>query len=309
MPKYSNIPFHENPPNTGLANEFYIKQTHAIPHFNFLPHYHEKIEISSPGPGASGNILIDGAVHIIEPHYIYTAGPGSVHAYDLKINIHEPFVVVIIQTGSIASILHRFGMADVQTAYDALGHLPAVLNDRSLRIRTAMIALASGYICKEGKDFTCGSVKSPIESHTAATDAAALWTIFAELLAPRDPAIKGGPPLLKGGPPSLVRRVIDAVEKLYTQPVSLREIACDAASSVSRMSHLFKKTTGMTVLDFLNQKRIEHAKRLLAQSDRSISSIAVECGFESFSYFSQVFRKYCGCSPREWARNEKLTKE
>lgn len=66
--------------------------------------------------------------------------------------------------------------------------------------------------------------------------------------------------------------------------------------------HMFKKVTGLTINEYLLQKRIESAKFLLSSSDSPVSQIAMELGFGSFSLFSSNFRKVCGLTPREYRK-------
>ena len=58
----------------------------------------------------------------------------------------------------------------------------------------------------------------------------------------------------------------------------------------------------MKITDFLTRCRIEEAKRLLRTTDQSVSDIAVESGFESFSYFSTVFKKVVGMTPVQYRK-------
>jgi AraC-like DNA-binding protein len=51
---------------------------------------------------------------------------------------------------------------------------------------------------------------------------------------------------------------------------------------------------------YLQQVRVEKAKRLLTDSKKNITDIAMDCGFASSAYFSNVFRGLTGCAPRDW---------
>ena len=66
------------------------------------------------------------------------------------------------------------------------------------------------------------------------------------------------------------------------------------------LSMLFKHVTGLTFRDYLNKVRVEDAKRLLISTDYQIMEIAVACGFNDQSYFTKVFKKYTGLSPRNF---------
>lgn len=68
----------------------------------------------------------------------------------------------------------------------------------------------------------------------------------------------------------------------------------------SYFSTLFKQSTGSSFKEYLNMVRIEESKRLLANTDYSIIDIAVAVGFEDQSYFSKVFRKYTGMTPKQF---------
>jgi two-component system response regulator YesN len=56
----------------------------------------------------------------------------------------------------------------------------------------------------------------------------------------------------------------------------------------------------MSLREYINELRIEEAKRLLISTNSTISEVASEVGYDNISYFSTVFRKTCGMSPIEW---------
>ena len=63
------------------------------------------------------------------------------------------------------------------------------------------------------------------------------------------------------------------------------------------MAHSFTKFTGMSPIQYLNQRRLETACQLLRDTDYSISDISSQTGFSSQSYFTQIFRKFYGITP------------
>ncbi len=71
------------------------------------------------------------------------------------------------------------------------------------------------------------------------------------------------------------------------------------------MSRLFRRETGTTLIQYLNQVRMTHACTLLASSNMKISDIAAQTGYESPSYFNQAFRKHTGMAPMAY-RQQKL---
>ena len=80
-------------------------------------------------------------------------------------------------------------------------------------------------------------------------------------------------------------------------PLSRREIADAIGVSENHLSRIFRRELGITPWDYLNRYRIKQAKELLISTDRSITSVALEVGFNDPAYFSRVFRKQVGLSP------------
>lgn len=85
-----------------------------------------------------------------------------------------------------------------------------------------------------------------------------------------------------------------------TKRIALNEVAKEFNISPSYLSVLFSKYNDIGFSDYINQCKIDAAKRMLAEGDLKIYEIADELGFESTSYFSRVFKKVSGLSPREY---------
>ena len=73
--------------------------------------------------------------------------------------------------------------------------------------------------------------------------------------------------------------------------------------SYDRFRHLFTEHFGISPNSYLTNQRINHAKRLLKSSDASITDIAYDCGFNSSSQFTNIFKKYVGITPKEYRNN------
>ena len=56
----------------------------------------------------------------------------------------------------------------------------------------------------------------------------------------------------------------------------------------------------MSLREYINERRVEEAKRLLLSTTKTVSEIACEVGFENISYFSTVFHKFTGLPPVDW---------
>ena len=100
----------------------------------------------------------------------------------------------------------------------------------------------------------------------------------------------------------LVRKSIAHINHDLTQDLSLQAQADLFSVTPSYLSHLFKKETGMTLSNYVNQQRINHAKYLLTTTDLQIQQIAHDCGFIDICYFSKIFKKYTGVPPSEYRK-------
>jgi YesN/AraC family two-component response regulator len=89
---------------------------------------------------------------------------------------------------------------------------------------------------------------------------------------------------------------------LYEE-LSLDRLAEVAGLNRSYLSLLFKKETGITISDFIQLERIEEAKRLIEVPEISLSDIASRLHFNDQSYFTKVFKKYTGITPKQFRTN------
>lgn len=99
----------------------------------------------------------------------------------------------------------------------------------------------------------------------------------------------------------IVKAIIDKIDSDLSAEYSQNSIADEIGISKYYLAHIFKKHTGMALMQYINERRIMAAKRLLCESDTSISEIASKCGF-SPSYFSEQFKSRTSLSPTEYRR-------
>jgi YesN/AraC family two-component response regulator len=97
---------------------------------------------------------------------------------------------------------------------------------------------------------------------------------------------------------------VDTVKKYIADHLQDKIRAEDLAELVHMndqyLMRLFKKETGMSVTEYLTDQRMEVAAGLLRKTDRSINFIACCTGCEDSSYFTKLFKKYSGCTPKEY---------
>ena len=98
---------------------------------------------------------------------------------------------------------------------------------------------------------------------------------------------------------SLVKSFLD---EHYKEKRSLESVAGHFFIDKHYLARLFKEQYGVTLVTYLQQVRITHAKRMLRFTDKSIEEIGLECGIGELNYFSRVFKKLEGVSPSEFRR-------
>lgn len=98
----------------------------------------------------------------------------------------------------------------------------------------------------------------------------------------------------------LIKKAIRYISKNFQHTLTLDEVASHVHLNPSYFSTLFKQSTGSSFKEYLNLVRIEESKRLLANTDYSIIDISIAVGFEDQSYFSKVFKKYTGLTPKQY---------
>jgi len=104
----------------------------------------------------------------------------------------------------------------------------------------------------------------------------------------------------------IVNDVNNYIIKNYNKKITLNEIASKLHISRSYLSRLYKKEQGETIINFLNKTRIEMAKKLLKKTTLRISEVANEVGFDDPAYFTHVFIKYTGSSPKDYRENKSI---
>lgn len=98
----------------------------------------------------------------------------------------------------------------------------------------------------------------------------------------------------------LVKKAVQYISQNYTSNITLEDVAEYVHLNPAYFSTLFKQSSGSTFKEYLNMVRIEESKRLLLNTDYTIIDIAIAVGFEDQSYFSKVFKKFTGLTPKQY---------
>lgn len=104
-----------------------------------------------------------------------------------------------------------------------------------------------------------------------------------------------------------IGEIVNFIEDNYNRQLTLPETAARFGISESGLTKKIKTFTNMTFKEYLTKTRIEAAKSLLISSEKNITDIAYECGYNSSNFFGDVFKKSVGMSPSSYRKM--LTKQ
>lgn len=102
----------------------------------------------------------------------------------------------------------------------------------------------------------------------------------------------------------LSSRIKKYLHQHYASKITIETLSRDLLCSKSTLTNTFKKSYDISIIEYLNQLRLEKAKQLLENSSQSIKGIAMECGFSDQNYFTKVFLKYFSKTPSEYRRDK-----
>ena len=100
-----------------------------------------------------------------------------------------------------------------------------------------------------------------------------------------------------------IRAVVNYIHLHLDEDLSLSLIATHFKKNASSLSSAFSKEVGMSVTNYIHQARIKEAILYFNTTKMSVSEVAVAVGFQDFAYFSRLFHKQIGCSPRDYCKN------
>lgn len=104
---------------------------------------------------------------------------------------------------------------------------------------------------------------------------------------------------------NLIRKSIIYMQEHYREELSLTDISKIIGLSGNYFSHLFKKETGKSYVEYLNEIRLREVMKDLKKSDEKILTIAQKHGFQNLEYFSRFFKRQTGESPAKWRKINK----
>jgi AraC family transcriptional regulator, transcriptional activator of pobA len=100
----------------------------------------------------------------------------------------------------------------------------------------------------------------------------------------------------------LLAEVFDVIERRFAEAISLRDVAAAVGLSSGHLTTLVGRRTGRTVQQWITERRLAEARRLLTETDATVAAIAVRAGYRDAGYLTRRFRAAHGSTPQAWRR-------
>ena len=113
--------------------------------------------------------------------------------------------------------------------------------------------------------------------------------------------------VLRDNTMSYVRKAVSYLASHLDENIRIVDVAGEVGIAPAYLQRIFRQSTGMTIVDYLNRLRIQQSKRLLMFSDDPVTDVAITVGFNSRQHFFRVFQAETGMSPREFRKAQRGT--
>jgi AraC-like DNA-binding protein len=274
---------YESPGETGLVRCI----VHGFPSLLSRWHFHDEYELHLI-TATSGKTFVGDWIGTFEPGHLVLCGPrlphnwvsadapvGGVPERDLVIQFaHGPIAHAAEQIPEMTEVMvllerarqgiEFFGLAD-----RAAQHFQAVKSARGFQRLAAFCSYLSD-LARWGDYRLLSSVRMQGEEDEAENDQ--------------------------------VDKLVNRILRDHAQPLSAAELAAELGMNESRFSRFFRRATGNTFPDFINRIRVNRASQLLMESDRLVSHICFEVGFNNVANFNRRFLEIKGMTPSEFRR-------
>ena len=100
-------------------------------------------------------------------------------------------------------------------------------------------------------------------------------------------------------------QIVSYITNNYKEKITLDELAFIFSTNRSTLCKEFKKATGKTIVEFMNDKKIDKAKSLIISTDLTFTEIAEKLNFISIHYFTRLFKSTTGLTPKEFRKKNK----
>ena len=249
-----------------------------------LIHYHNAYEIVLLLE-SDNELFIKDSKYYMGPKQIILIQPYVVHKINYKSGKKYLRYVLNFEYDAVHRIICNFGGESVLSK---LCQTEAAMIDLSTKPFKNACNLFNGLLKINEKCLKSGSDENVVRLHLALTSF--LFDVYDLFI--KDPLIEKS-----SESEGLVHNVINYVNMNYMNDINLDKLAKEFFTSKYYLCHKFKKTTGISIIEYLQHVRIATAQNLLTSTNTSILEICSLCGFNNIQHFYRVFKKVTGFTP------------
>lgn len=262
------------------GNESFLAYSFAVLGFEFKWHYHPEYELTLITKGY-GKRLVGDSYENFETGDLVLLGPDLPHTWSSDQTDDRSSSAVVIQFTQefVNAFLQLNEFSKVSSLLSA--------SSRGLYFPNALTVFRSIELLPE---------TSGVEKVTA------LLTILQKLTEQKCIKLSSEyfNPVKGEETENRINRACQFIQQNASKEITLEQTADLIHLSKSAFSKFFKRATGKTFSDYVNDIRIGNACHLLTESDKAINEIAFQTGFESLTYFNRVFLRKKGITPRQF---------
>lgn len=260
------------------GNQSILAYSFTIPSFEFKWHYHPEYELTLITRG-SGMRLVGDNYQQYEAGDLVLLGPDLPHTW-----VSSPSK----KTKNVSAVVIQFS----DTFIRAFLHLHEFK-------QIALLLSSAAY----GLDFSSKEVAEQIvelPNKSGVEKVSALMLILQKLTVQRPAKLASGyyRPIRGTENEKRINIICQYVQKHTSEKINLEQVAALVHLSRSTFCKFFKRATGQTFSDYVNDVRIGHACEMLIESEKPINEIAYQAGFDSLTYFNRIFIKKKRMTPR-----------
>ena len=249
-------------------------------------HWHEEMEIIKVQSG-KGSVSVDGVKYTAQAGDIFILRPFVMHAIN-RLDDNEMIADVIV----FNLRLLETGEADACT----LKYFAPLLNEK--HSVPCIVRPTDSWYHPFDQSMT-SILMCDFNKHGAELDIKAnLYWMFYHIYNNR--LMNVAPNIAEDKQLYTVRRALEYIRAEYMNEITIKDIAKHCGYSEFYMMKLFKKLTGVSIVDYVNNYRLTVAGRQLRDTQDDVASIAYQVGYNNVSYFNRQFKKQYGMTPREF---------
>ena len=253
-----------------------------MPFFEFKWHYHPEYELTLIVKG-NGMRLVGDSYLPFQAGDLVLLGSGIPHTWESDSNSHDTVAAVVIQFSEdfIATFMNSEAFYKIKKLLQVSVRGLFFPNQLTMEIEQKMMTIAT---------------EKGVKQITALLNV--LNDLAFENYQPLASAIYS--PKNSKENETRINTVFNYIKQNAASTILLEQAAASVHLTIGAFCKFFKRMTGKTFSDYVNEIRIGNACTLITQTDKTIAQIAIESGFENQTYFNRVFLKKKNCTPKEF---------